>query len=105
MSNKITIAALLVDETTTVTWIEVCQQYGITEQDLQDMMEYGLLGETDLGVQEAVVDAKNLKRIASACRLQQDLGLNLPGVILVLELLDELEYVRNELAILQRLTE
>jgi chaperone modulatory protein CbpM len=37
-------------------------------------------------------------RIAKAKRLERDLGLNLPGVALALELLDEIEALRSQLA-------
>jgi chaperone modulatory protein CbpM len=39
----------------------------------------------------------SLKRARSALRLQRDLGLNLEGIALVLDLLDELETLRTQL--------
>ena len=43
-----------------------------------------------------------LVRLKRALRLQHDLGLNLPGLALALELLDEVEELRARLASLER---
>lgn len=40
---------------------------------------------------------KSLRRARSAHRLQRDLGLNLAGIALVLDLMDELEVLRAQL--------
>lgn len=103
MDNKKIVAGVLIDEETTVSFIEVCQQCNISEDRLLEMLEHGLFSYPEIQVRTtAYFDAKAVDRIQSACRLQQDLGINTPGVVLVLELLDDLEKIRNELAILQR---
>ncbi len=48
-------------------------------------------------------DAEKLSRVQSAARLLHDLKINTPGVVLALELLDEIEALRQEISILQRL--
>ncbi len=67
-----------------------------------EFVELGLF-ET-LSFNELRFDAEKLSRIRSAARLFHDLKINAPGVVLALELLDEVEALRDEVAILQRLT-
>lgn len=55
-------------------------------------------------VTELRFDDEKLSRIRSAARLFHDLKINAPGVVLALELLDEIDSLREEIAILQRLT-
>ena len=100
MGDNQILTGVLINEETTISWTEVRQQYNVSEEILVEMMEYGLFN-VDITITKPI-DQKTMKRILSACRLQQDLALNVPGVVLVLELLDELEEVRNELSILQR---
>jgi chaperone modulatory protein CbpM len=54
-------------------------------------------------VTELRFNTEHLSRIQSAARLFHDLKINAPGVVLAVELLDEIEALRQELAILERL--
>lgn len=47
-------------------------------------------------------DLMEIKRIRRALRLERDLELNMQGVALVLELLDELELLRSRIALLEK---
>lgn len=102
MGDKTIVAGVLMDETITLSFVEVCQTCDISEEILLEMLEHGLFREQARPVRKTEFEANTLRRIQSACRLQADLGINVPGVVLVLELLDELEQARNELSILQR---
>lgn len=102
MVDKTIITAVLVDENTNISFVEICHQYHIPEELLQEMIEYGFFGQTTASIDTITFDNQMLKRILSARRLQQDLALNIPGIILALELIEELTQVRDELAILQR---
>ena len=101
MNDKIILAGELMDETSAVSIIEVCQICHISEDVFLEMIEHGLFKHQSMHLKTIHVDYKTLGRIQSVCRIQHDLGINLPGAVLVLELLDELEQVRNELSILQ----
>lgn len=101
MADQTIIAGVLMDENTTISFVEVCQKCNISEDMLLDMIEHGLFPSSPTRYKTTYVDQRTFNRIQSACRLQQDLGINLPGVVLVMELLDELEQAREELTILQ----
>ena len=46
--------------------------------------------------------ANSVLRIHTVTRLQQDLGVNLAGAVLALELLDEVKTLRRQVLVLQR---
>lgn len=102
MENKTITTGVLMDENTTISFVEVCEKFDISEELLQELIEYGLYEPSEIHVKKVLFDVKKINRIQSACRLQKDLGINTPGVVLVLELLDQIEQIKNELQILQR---
>ncbi len=102
MNDKTIITAVLVDETSRISLVDVCEQYHLSEALLREMLDHGFFGQTSVSITNLEFDNLTLRRIQSAQRLQQDLDINLPGVILALELLDELDQLRDELNILQR---
>lgn len=96
--------AVLIDENTHWRRVDICQHYHISEDLLAEMEEHGLF-DTCFAVTESkekVLTQKAVTRLEKACRLHADLGINLPGVVLALELLEEMETLRHQLAILSR---
>ena len=89
---------LEITEEQSITFIEICQKCNLKEEELQEMLEHGLF--EDNGTK--TVNLTTLKRIESAYRLQADLGVNIPGAALALELLDELQLLRSELDFLRK---
>lgn len=102
MAKSTMIMGMLVDDHSSVSFVDVCEKQGISEDVLLDMLEHGLLPEVIAPDRQVEFDLSMLNRIQSACRLQVDLGLNVPGVVLALELMDELEQLHSELSVLQR---
>ena len=101
MSDKTIVNAVLMDEHTTISILDVCQRCNISEAVLFEMMEHGLFSQPVVNAKIIYLDEKAVSRIQAASRIQHDLDINVPGVVLVLELLDELEQLRNQLHILQ----
>jgi len=101
MDAKTIVAGVLMDENITFSAIEVCQHCNISAEQLEEMIEHGLFNQVTHS-RDLAFDFIRFRRILSASRLQQDLGINTPGVVLVLNLLDELAQIRDELSILQR---
>ncbi|PJD90536.1 MAG: molecular chaperone [Legionella sp.] len=96
------LTGVMVDETMQISFLELCRQHDISEDILLEMLEHGLISEITNPNKQLVFDQVHLKRILSAHRIHIDLGINSPGVILALELKDELEHLRRQLDILQR---
>ena len=99
--NTIITGTLMDDNTIDISFTQVCHLYHIPEEVLIELLEYGLFNEVTQPTKQVAFNPSMLNRIQSARRLQDDLDVNLPGVVLILELRDELERMRNELNILR----
>ena len=103
MNKDTLLIGVLIEETTSISFIEVCRKYSIPEELLIEMIEHGLFPtHQNIDKEQVALSQKDLRRIESAFRLHKDLGINLPGVALALDLLDELEHLRKELEILNK---
>lgn len=100
--NDIITAVVLSDNTTSISFTELCHMHHMSEDALNDLLEHGLFSHLTSEIKQAAFNQDMLNRLQSARRLQTDLGINSPGVVLVLELRDELEMLRNQLTILRR---
>ena len=102
MDKHVIVASVVQEEDATWSLVEICQTYRISEELLSEMLDHGLFPHQKKSIEQLSFDRSMLDRIQSARRLHSDLGVNAPGVVLALELLDELERLRSELGILRR---
>lgn len=86
----------VIDSDSRYTLREVCELCGADERIVVAMIREGIVDPAGQGT-ELHVDGRALSRIRVAVRLQRDLGVNLPGAALALDLLDELETLRRRL--------
>lgn len=93
---------LINDHDATFSLTQVCQRHHIPEDVIIDLLEYGLFDNLSSPFGQTVFNHTMITRLQAAHRLQHDLGINSPGIVLVLELRDELEQLRNQLNILHR---
>lgn len=93
---------VIVEETTSISFVEVCHKYRINQDLLLEMIDYGLLSAQINQDNQASIDQKSLQRMETAFRLHRDLEINLAGVALALDLLDEMKDLRSELDILRK---
>jgi chaperone modulatory protein CbpM len=79
---------------------EVCTICQLDETVLQQYLEYGVVvTETS---EASYFRQRDVDRLLRARRLQQDLELNHAGVALALDLLDTIESLKRDLALLRR---
>lgn len=102
MKEEGIIVGILIEESAAVSFKEICHKYNIPKELLTEMIEYGLFPHQSLAAEHTQLNTKELRRMESAFRLHRDLGVNLPGVALALDLLDELLELRQELDILHK---
>lgn len=86
---------------TTISFTEMCSYCQISETALIELLEHGLFEPADLPIKDMSFDAEMLARLKSAQRLQRDLGINIPGVVLVMELLDTVQTLEKKLRLLE----
>lgn len=102
MKHDEVILGMLIEETATFSLNEVCLKYHIPEKLLLEMIEYGLFSNQTTQTDQLKLNPKDLSKIESAFRLHRDLGINLPGVALALELLEKIDHLNNQLDILRK---
>jgi chaperone modulatory protein CbpM len=102
MSKPGVLTGILVEDTNTFTLVELSNICGKPAEWILRLVEEGVI--------EPVTGDKNhwqfpghcLRRVRIVQRLESDLGVNLAGAALALDLLEELEVLRNRIALLER---
>ena len=91
-----------VDTTVELTLEELCEAAGISPEFLQELIEYGVI-EIPESIPQQRFTLMHLQRVRTTQRLQHDLEVNLAGIALILDLMDEREELRQRLQMLERL--
>ncbi|VAW74563.1 hypothetical protein MNBD_GAMMA15-2017 [hydrothermal vent metagenome] len=96
MTTKI-LNGVLIDEQTRMSLGEVCRACSRHAEWVIDLVEEGVLDPTGPSPERWHFSPAALQRALIATRLQRDLALNLAGVALALDLLEEIEALRAQL--------
>ena len=91
------INGFVLDETTTLTLDELSCACSVRVERIIELVEEGILDPVGSEVGEWCFPGSSLGRARVAMHLQRDLDINVAGVALVLDLLDELESLRARL--------
>ncbi len=88
---------------TTLTLREMCEHGEVHAEYVIKLVDYGVINPVrDDGNRQWAFDLLALSRLRKAQRLQRDLKLNLPGLAVSLDLLDEVDGLRAEVDRLNR---
>lgn len=88
----------LIDDDMSLTLVELCQACSGSEDLVQALVMEGALQPSGRQPQEWRFTGTALRRARLAQRLTQDLEINTPGVALALDLLDQIEMLKAQLA-------
>ena len=100
MANNETLTELIgviLEEQTELTLVEISRSCAVHAECIIELVEEGVLTPTGQDPRAWRFTGVHLRRATVALRLQRDLGVNLAGVALALDLLDELNTVRARL--------
>ena len=98
----VSITAVLLEDDQTLTLAEVCRACELSADRLLAMIEEGVI-EPRGGVPERwAIPATQLRRIQIAVRLERDLGVNLAGAGVALDLIEEVRALRARVRALER---
>jgi chaperone modulatory protein CbpM len=88
----------LVESNPTFTLREVCERGDCHAEFVIKLVNYGVIEPVEESLEELQwrFDFQTLARLGKAQRLQRDLKMNLPGLAMSLELLDEVQEMRRE---------
>jgi chaperone modulatory protein CbpM len=91
-------SGLVPEETRELTIDELSHACAVQAEFIVELVEEGVLAPAGGAREVWRFSATHLRRVRVASHLQRDLGVNVPGVALALELLDELRELRERLA-------
>lgn len=75
---------------------DLARMFAVEERHIVALAEEGVITALEINTTEWRFSGADIRRARIALRLERDLGINLPGVALALELLEELEPLRRE---------
>jgi chaperone modulatory protein CbpM len=87
----------LVDENTLISIEDLCRICAIERSHVVEFVEEGVLEVAPVDTSDWRFRGGALRRARMAVRLQRDLELNMVGVALALDLMDEIERLRREI--------
>ena len=90
-------SAIILEEQTDLTISEVCQACAVQVETIVELVDEGVLSPIGREPHRWRFTGTHLRRATVAIRLQRDLGVNLAGAALALQLLDELENLQARL--------
>jgi chaperone modulatory protein CbpM len=85
------------DETTEITIVKLCEVCSIEIGRVDELVDEGILEPIGGGSEKRRFPYSSVRRTRTVVHLQRDLGLNLAGAALALELLDRIEDLRTQL--------
>lgn len=88
------ISGIVIDEDFQYSLSELCGVCGIHAELVIEMITEGVVDPQGTGPRDWRFSGPAIKRVQTALRLQRDLGVNLAGAALALDLLEELEQTR-----------
>lgn len=102
-SNEV-LPGVVLDDESIFSLADLSRHCRISAEQLINMVDYGLIKPLDSSgsCSHWRFSGSCLLRVEKAIRLQRDLELNLPGIALALELLDEIHLLRQTVAALKR---
>jgi len=91
------LSGAIFEESALLTVQDLSRMCAVDERHIVEFVEEGVLNVVEINTTEWHFTGAALRRTRLALRLERDLELNLAGVALALELMEELEHLRREL--------
>ncbi len=92
------LSGVVMDETQAVSLAELCHCCSLSAEQIVSMIEQGIVEpiESRVTISHWQFSGESVLRIQTAIRLKSDLGVNLAGAALALDLLDEVKSLRQQ---------
>ena len=96
-SEDQTLSGAIFEDSALLTIKDLSRMCAVEERYIVEFVEEGVLSVVEVNATEWHFTGAALRRARLALRLERDLEINLAGVALALELMEELEHLRREL--------
>ena len=91
------LTGLIFDEATEITIVELCNVCSVDQQTINALIAEGILEPLDNGGEKTRLPYSSVRKTHTVVHLQRDLGVNLAGAALALDLLDRIDNLRAQL--------
>jgi len=91
------LTGLIFDEATEITIVELCNVCSVDQQTINALIAEGILEPLDNSGEKTRLPYNSVRKTHTVVHLQRDLGVNLAGAALALDLLDRIDKLRAEL--------
>ena len=91
------LTGIILEEETRLSLRELCDACAVHVEFITELVDEGVIEPSGYEKSHWCFSGISLQRIRKAKRLQQDLGINLAGVALALDLMDEVQQLRAQL--------
>jgi chaperone modulatory protein CbpM len=91
------LTGLIFDEATEITVVELRNVCSVDQQTIDALIAEGILEPLDNGGEKARLPYSSVRKTHTVVHLQRDLGVNLAGAALALDLLDRIDNLRAQL--------
>ena len=100
-NNSLGLPAICVlEEETELTLNDLCSACTVRTEIIIEMVDEGVLSASGPAPEHWRFAGSNIRRARLALRLQRDLGVNLAGAALALQLMEEIEELRSRMRVL-----
>ena len=87
----------IIENETRLTLRQLCDSCAVRAEYIIELVDEGFIEPSGVEKSHWCFSGVSIKRVQKAKRLQRDLGINLAGVALVIDLIDEIEHLRARL--------
>jgi chaperone modulatory protein CbpM len=95
--RKVSLTAVILEVDVELSLTQMCEACSVESEEVIKLVEEGVLEPLGSDTDRWRFPGISLQRARMALRLQQDLGVNVAGAALALDLLDELNKLRTDL--------
>jgi chaperone modulatory protein CbpM len=97
MPENPTQSVVILDEAEEITLADLTRTCRVHAEWVMELIEEGVIEPRQAGGPQWRFSATSIVRVRKAHRLQRDLGVNLPGIALALQLLDRIDALESRL--------
>lgn len=98
--NKSILSGILIEEESEFSIDDLCRACSVKTETISLLVEEGIIEPLPGEAETWHFSAVSLQRVRTAIRLQNDLGLNIAGAALAIDLLDKITTLRTRLEVL-----
>jgi chaperone modulatory protein CbpM len=95
--DRDTVTGEVFDESTEITLSQLCEVCSVEHTLIEQLVAEGVLDPLASSADEPLFRYTSVRVTLTAIRLQEDLGVNLPGAALALDLLERIEQLQRQL--------